>query len=311
MKTIQQSAQIPEEMDGLRLDQTLAKLFPHYSRERLKEWILSGFVLLDGKVQRPRHKVAAGQNISINAMLKEIKSVAQNIDLNIIFEDSDIIVINKPADLVVHPGAGNPDNTLLNALLHHAPELNTLPRAGIVHRLDKDTTGLLVIAKTLEAHTRLVAAMQRREIERKYHAIVFGDIIAGGTVEAEMGRHPSRRTKMAVVRAGKPAITHYRVLEKFDGLTYLEVKLETGRTHQIRVHMAHIHHPILGDQSYGGLGRLPKNLSDAARESIKTFSRQALHAAQLSFNHPRTGEPMHFEAPLADDFNEILDIIRQ
>lgn len=311
MKTIQQSAQIPEEMDGLRLDQALAKLFPDYSRERLKDWVLSGFVLLDGKTERPKHKVAAGQNIHIDATLEETECQPQHIDLDIVFEDDDIIVINKPAGLVVHPGAGNPDSTLLNALLHHAPQLKTLPRAGIVHRLDKDTTGLLVIAKTLEAHTHLVAAMQRREIERKYHAIVFGDIIAGGTVDAQMGRHPKQRTKMAVVRNGKPAITHYRVLEKFDGLTYLEVKLETGRTHQIRVHMAHIHHPILGDPSYGGRGRVPKNLTDEARERIKSFPRQALHAKQLSFIHPRTGDPMHFEAPIADDIREILDIIRR
>lgn len=310
MKNIQQSAQIPEELDGLRLDQAMAKLFPDYSRERLKEWILSGFVLLDGQPERPRHKVLAGQNIIIDATLEETEYKAQDIDLNIVFEDDDIIVLNKPADLVVHPGAGNPDLTLLNALLHHAPQLKTLPRAGIVHRLDKDTTGLLVIAKTLEAHTHLVVAMQQREIERKYHAIVFGDIIYGDTIDADMGRHPKQRTKMAVVRSGKTAITHYRVLEKFDGLTYLEIKLETGRTHQIRVHMAHIHHPILGDPSYGGRGRIPKNLSDAHREIIKAFSRQALHAAELSFAHPRTGQAMTFTAPLADDFQEILDIIR-
>lgn len=305
--SIEHTTEIPETLDGFRLDQALAQLYPEYSRMRLKQWVKEHCVTVNGEHKRPKDKVTYGDQIVIQAELTETKLEPQAIELEIIFEDDDIIVLNKPRGLVVHPGAGNPDNTLLNALLHHDPNLSTLPRAGIIHRLDKDTTGLLVIAKTISTHTKLTQMMQAREINREYRALVIGNMIAGNTVDAAIGRHPSQRTKMAVISNGKPAVTHYRVLERFNGFTYLQVHLESGRTHQIRVHMAHIKHPVLGDPLYGGNQRIPtKQLEETQKQAIKQFHRQALHAYRLSFEHPISGEKLEFTTPLPTDFANLL-----
>jgi len=304
-------AQIPEEMANRRLDQALAGLFPEYSRARLQLWIKSGEMLLDGKTCRPRDKVLGGEEVEIDATLEDLNPVSepQDIDLDIVYEDDSILVINKPINLVVHPGAGNRSGTMLNALLHHCAELSHVPRAGIVHRLDKNTTGLMVVAKTLEAHHFLVDAMQEREIKREYEAIVHGVMTAGGTIDAPIGRHPVDRKRMAVTETGKHAITHYRVLERFRLHTWIRVQLETGRTHQIRVHMAHKRYPIVGDPVYGGRARIPANASEQMRECLRSFPRQALHAVQLGLPHPKTGEVMSWNAPLPEDMKNLLSIL--
>ncbi len=311
-KNIEHKIIIPEEYAGLRLDQALAKLFPQYSRSRLKQWLENEKIFVNQEVnRRPRDKVQGGEVIEIHAELEDvIAHQAEAIALDIIYEDEAIIVLNKSAGMVVHPAAGQHNSTLLNALLYHAPKLAKLPRAGIVHRLDKDTSGLLVIAKTLEAHTSLVQQLQKRKISREYCAIVLGLLISGGTVDAPIGRHPRQRIKMAVVESGKPAVTHYRILEKFQDHTYLSVKLETGRTHQIRVHMAHIHHPIVGDQTYAGRMRLPKGASDRLIDELRNFKRQALHASQLGLHHPISGEWMTWQAELPEDMQELLEALR-
>ncbi|MCE0559065.1 MULTISPECIES: 23S rRNA pseudouridine(1911/1915/1917) synthase RluD [unclassified Motilimonas] len=298
---------------GQRLDQALAELFPDYSRSRIKEWILADRVLLDGRIaNKPREKVLPGQEIVLNAVLEdEVRFEAQPIPLNIVYEDDDILVINKPADLVVHPGAGNPDGTVLNALLHHCPSIVEVPRAGIVHRLDKDTTGLMVVAKTVPAQTHLVTALQARNITREYEAIAIGKLTAGGLVDAAIGRHSTHRTQMAVKETGKPAVTHYRVAEKYRSHTRLRLRLETGRTHQIRVHMSHLGHPLVGDQLYGGRARLPKNAGPELVTVLRGFKRQALHAAMLELEHPITGELMQWHAPIPDDMVELAEILRQ
>lgn len=249
--------------------------------------------------------------IRIAAKLEvQTESKPQNIDLNIVYEDDHIMVINKPSDLVVHPGAGNQDGTVLNALLAHVPDIDKVPRAGIVHRLDKDTTGLMVIAKTVPAQTHLVDQLQRRVMSREYEAVVNGTMIAGGIVDEPIGRHPTKRTNMAVREFGKPAVTHYRVIEKFRAHTHVRLKLETGRTHQIRVHMAYIKHPLVGDQAYGGRMRLPKAATPALVETLRGFNRQALHAAQLSLFHPVTEEWMTWQAPIPQDMVDLIKAIR-
>ena len=297
---------------GQRLDRALAELFPDYSRTRIKEWILSGAVRIDGEVfDTPRTKVVEDQTVDISTELQEeVVAEAQKIDLDIIYEDDDILVINKQAGLVVHPGAGNLDGTLMNALLHHCPNIEHVPRAGIVHRLDKDTTGLMVIAKTIEAQTHLVTALQAREITREYEAIAFGTMTAGGMVDAPIDRHPTRRTHMAVVHNGKPAVTHYRVAEKFRAHTRLRLRLESGRTHQIRVHMAHIGHVLVGDPVYGGRPRLPKAASPEFIEVLKNFKRQALHAVRLELSHPITCDVMSWTAPIPDDIVALTKALR-
>jgi 23S rRNA pseudouridine1911/1915/1917 synthase len=242
--------------------------------------------------------------------LSQVTSQPQDIDLNIVYEDEHILVINKPADLVVHPGAGNPNGTVLNALLNHVPNIDKVPRAGIVHRLDKDTTGLMVVAKTLPAQTHLVDQLQHRVMSREYEAIALGTMVAGGVVDAPIGRHATKRTHMAVREGGKPATTHYRVMEKFRAYTHLRLKLETGRTHQIRVHMAYVKHPLLGDPVYGGRPRLPKGASEDFISTLRGFQRQALHAAQLSLYHPETEEWMTWQAPLPDDMQHLLEAVR-
>ena len=297
---------------GKRLDQALSDLFPDYSRTRIKEWILDDKVQLDGKVVNlPRERVMAGQQVLICAeMAEETRWKAQDIELNIVYEDDDILVIDKPAGLVVHPGAGTPDGTVLNALLYRYPEIAEVPRAGIVHRLDKDTTGLMVVAKTIPAQTHLVEALQARQITREYEAIAIGHMTAGGTVDAPIGRHPTQRTHMAVVPNGRPSVTHYRVHEKFRGHTRLRLRLETGRTHQIRVHMAHIKHPLVGDPAYGGRLRLLRNATPELTLALRNFNRQALHATMLKLAHPITGEVMEWHSATPQDMLDLMEVLR-
>ncbi|AWL12650.1 23S rRNA pseudouridine(1911/1915/1917) synthase [Saliniradius amylolyticus] len=312
-ESISLTGNIPEQDAGKRLDQSLASLFPDYSRSRIKEWILEGGVTIDGTVvDKPRDKVLGGEQVTIEAQIEvQGQHQPEAIALDIVYEDDDILVINKPAGLVVHPGAGNQSGTLLNALLNHCPEIESVPRAGIIHRLDKDTTGLMVVAKTIPAQTHLVAQLQAREISREYEALVNGIIVAGGTVDEPIGRHDTKRTSMAVRAMGKPAVTHYRVMEKFRAHTHLRLKLETGRTHQIRVHMAHLQHPIVGDPLYGGRPKPPKDASETFRQGLREFKRQALHAAQLELAHPVSGEWMSWQAPLPQDMVAMLELMQQ
>ncbi|MGY3568878.1 23S rRNA pseudouridine(1911/1915/1917) synthase RluD [Vibrio sp. SCSIO 43135] len=298
---------------GQRLDQAIAELFADFSRSRLKEWLLEGKVQVDGVVvTKPRTKVMGGEVITVQAELEdEERWEAQDIPLDIVYEDEDLLVINKPRDFVVHPGAGTPDGTVLNALLHHYPDIAEVPRAGIVHRLDKDTTGLMVVAKTVPAQTRLVRALQKRNITREYEAIAIGTMTAGGKVEQPIGRHSTKRTLMAVAPLGKPAVTHYRVAEHFREHTRIRLRLETGRTHQIRVHMSYLQHPLLGDTAYGGRARIPKGASEELTQMIRNFDRQALHAVMLKFEHPVTGEPLEFHAPIPDDMVAMTEALRE
>ena len=312
MPQITLSAEVQPEQMGQRLDQTLAELFPEYSRSRLKTWIEADLVKLNDRISNiPREKVLGGEKIEITVEVEdETRFEPENIPLNIVYEDDDIIVINKPKDLVVHPGAGNPNGTVLNALLYHYPPIAEVPRAGIVHRLDKDTTGLMVVAKTIPAQTKLVRDLQKRKITREYEAVASGIMTKGGTVDQPMARHATKRTLMAVHPMGKPAVTHYRIMENYRNYTRLRLRLETGRTHQIRVHMAHIAHPLLGDQTYGGRPRPPKNASEDFMEVLRNFKRQALHAVMLRLAHPITGEMMEWYAPLPDDFVELLNALK-
>ena len=312
MPQITLSAEVQPEQMGQRLDQTLAELFPEYSRSRLKTWIEADLVKLNERITNiPREKVLGGEKIEITVEVEdETRFEPENIPLNIVYEDDDIIVINKPKDLVVHPGAGNPNGTVLNALLYHYPPIAEVPRAGIVHRLDKDTTGLMVVAKTIPAQTKLVRNLQKRKITREYEAVASGIMTKGGTVDQPMARHATKRTLMAVHPMGKPAVTHYRIMENYRNYTRLRLRLETGRTHQIRVHMAHIAHPLLGDQTYGGRPRPPKNASEDFMEVLRNFKRQALHAVMLRLAHPITGEMMEWYAPLPDDFVELLNALK-
>lgn len=312
MPQITLSAEVQPEQMGQRLDQTLAELFPEYSRSRLKTWIEADLVKLNDRITNiPREKVLGGEKIEITVEVEdETRFEPENIPLNIVYEDDDIIVINKPKDLVVHPGAGNPNGTVLNALLYHYPPIAEVPRAGIVHRLDKDTTGLMIVAKTIPAQTKLVRNLQKRKITREYEAVASGIMTKGGTVDQPMARHATKRTLMAVHPMGKPAVTHYRIMENYRNYTRLRLRLETGRTHQIRVHMAHIAHPLLGDQTYGGRPRPPKNASEDFMEVLRNFKRQALHAVMLRLAHPITGEMMEWYAPLPDDFVELLNALK-
>ena len=302
------TAIIPENFDGWRLDRTLAEVFPDYSRSNLKNWILEGKVLVDHKKVRPRLTVEGGELVELQLEPKQqVEWKPQAIPLEIVHEDEDIIVINKPAGLVVHPGTGNPDKTLVNALLHHEPDLENLPRAGIVHRLDKDTTGIMVVARSLRAHTSLVNQLQNRSLKREYQAIVFGVVTSGGTVDAPIGRHPTQRVRMAVVENGKPAITHYRVETRFHAHTHLRLQLESGRTHQIRVHMTHIRFPIVGDQVYGGRLKLPKEATESLIETLRNFKRQALHSTQLTLEHPGTRETLSWVVPIPEDMQTLIE----
>ena len=312
-ETTRLSARVPESAAGRRLDQALAELFPDFSRSRLQQWIKAGEVTVDGVAEtRPRTRLEGGETVEVEAELpREARCEPQDIPLDILYEDDAILVVNKPAGLVVHPAAGNPDGTLQNALLHYDPALAVVPRAGIVHRLDKDTSGLMVVARTLAAHHALVGQLQSRSVGREYLAVVVGVMTGGGTVDQPIGRHPVDRKRMAVVaQGGKPAVTHYRVVERFRGHTLLRVRLETGRTHQIRVHMAWLKHPLVGDPVYGGRVRLPAGASASLRDMLLGFRRQALHAERLSLLHPVSGESMSWEAPPPADFQALVEALR-
>lgn len=302
---------LPEDFAGTRLDQALSKLLPDYSRTQIQEWIKNNEVLLNGKPTKARYNVIGGEQVVLDGTMKiQHAWEAQNIALNVIYEDDAILVINKPAGMVVHPAAGNFNSTLLNALLHHAPSLQNLPRAGIIHRLDKDTSGLLVIAKTQAALHHLSLQMKERTISRIYQTIVAGILTSGGKVDAPVGRHALQRKRMAVTETGKPAVTHYRVMERYRAHTRVKVQLETGRTHQIRVHMAHIHYPVLGDQVYGGRLQLPRGATPELVSMLRQFKRQALHAFELGLVHPTTLEPMTWRAPLPDDIKALIEVLR-
>jgi 23S rRNA pseudouridine1911/1915/1917 synthase len=310
METIRHEITIPEDSDGKRLDQALAELLPDYSRSRLKDWILTGHVLLDGAQPVPRTRVRSGQQVAISATLSaQQTSEPEAIPLSVVYEDDGVLVIDKPAGLVVHPGAGNSTGTLLNGLLHYAPSLAILPRTGILHRLDKDTSGLLLVAKTLPAHTQLVRDLQDRQITREYRAVCEGRLTAGGRIDAPIGRHPVNRIRMAVAENGRPSTTHYRVLVRFPAYTFLALRLETGRTHQIRVHMAHERHPLVGDPAYGGRLKLPAGASESLTAVLRAFSRQALHASALSFTHPVSGQDISLHSPLPADFTALLNAL--
>ncbi len=306
------SLTVPLELAGNRVDQALARLLPEFSRSRLQAWIRDGLLTLDGRGCRPRDKVAGGERADLLVLLEDREECQpQPIPLSIVYEDEELLVIDKPPGLVMHPAAGNPDGTLQNGLLHHDARLAKLPRCGIVHRLDKDTSGLLVVAKSLRAHSSLVAQLQARSVKRQYLAVVGGVPVAGGTVDAPIGRHPTRRIRMAVTPGGKPAVTHYRVKERFRAHSLLEVRLETGRTHQIRVHLAHIHYPILGDPLYGGRLRLPPGVSSALTQCLRGFRRQALHAERLALRHPLSGKELSWQALPPPDMGNLIEALRE
>jgi 23S rRNA pseudouridine1911/1915/1917 synthase len=303
-------AVVPLEAAGLRFDQALAEIFPAYSRSRLSEWIKSGDALLDGAARRPRDPVRGGETVTLAAAPGiETRALAEDIPLVVAYADADVLVIDKPAGLVVHPGAGNPHGTLANALLHYDPKLVEVPRAGIVHRLDKDTSGLMVVARNLRAHAALVEQLSAREVHRQYVAVAMGPMIAGGTVTAPIGRHPTDRVRMAVVKNGRDAITHYRVRERFRAHTLIECRLETGRTHQIRVHMAHVKHPLVGDPVYSRLAN-PRGATAELSEMLRGFRRQALHAEKLAFAHPASGETITVEAEAPADMQALIAALR-
>ena len=305
-------ARIPDSEAGRRFDAVLAGLFPEYSRSRLTGWIRSGDVLLDGETVRPRDLVRGGELVSMQVVLDDQTTAEpEDIPLHVLYEDADVLVLDKPAGLVVHPGAGNPTGTLVNALLHFDPRLVVLPRAGIVHRLDKDTSGVMVVARTLPAHTSLVAQLSARQVHRQYLAVVVGALVSGGTASGAIDRHPRDRIRMAVREDGREAVTHFRLRERFRAHTLLECRLETGRTHQIRVHMAHLKHPIVGDPTYGGALKLPRAATEGLVAALRGFKRQALHAETLEFVHPTSGEPVRASAPVPADLQALLVALRE
>ncbi len=305
-------AEVTEELSGNRLDQIAAKLFPEYSRARLQSWIREGALLVNSKQLRPRDRLESGDRLVVEAQLEAAESwVAEAMPLDVVFEDEHLLIINKATDVVVHPAAGHSQGTLLNGLIHHNPHQEELPRAGIVHRLDKDTTGLMVVAKTLIAHADLVNQLQARSVSREYEAIVQGVLTGGGSIDKELGRHPVNRKKRAVVEMGQEAVTHYRVIERFRGHTHVQVNLETGRTHQIRVHMAHLNHGLIGDPLYGGRFKLPAACSKELSDCLKGFKRQALHARKLELDHPQSGERMSWSAATPADMVELIEQLRR
>ena len=303
---------IPERMTGDRLDVALSEMLPDYSRSKITAWIKSGDALINNKAFKPKDKVNGSQVVMLSLNKKQNNDwSAENIALNIVFEDEDIIIINKPFGLVTHPGAGNWNGTLANALLYYDPELSKLDRAGIVHRLDKNTSGLMVIARNEKSQKYLVEQLQSHSVVREYSAIVYGHMISGGSVNDPIGRDPKDRIKQAVSSNGKDATTHYRVIDRFKSHTHVKAILETGRTHQIRVHLSHIGYPLLGDPMYGGRVRFPKKASEILKESLLGFKRQALHSKKLTLNHPSTGELMSWKAPLPDDMLKLLNILSE
>ncbi len=320
------SATIPPELAGQRLDKALAKLFPDITRSRIQKWIKEGRVhihtapavapgilppaTLVRSCTSPRDKVKEGDTVEVRVPPPaESGWKAQALPLEIVHEDSELLVINKPPGLVVHPGAGNPEGTLLNALIAHAPKLAQLPRAGIVHRLDKDTSGLLVVAKTEHARQNLIGQLQEHSVEREYLAIVNGVMVAGGTVEAPIGRHRTQRTRMAVSNQGKPAVSHYRVIKKYRAHTLVQVRLESGRTHQIRVHMAHLHYPVVGDPVYGGRLKIPAGANEKLKNVLRGFKRQALHALKLSLVHPKTEKRVQWASSVPEDMSILMEAL--
>ncbi len=303
---------VPDSAAGRRLDAVVAELFPDYSRSRLTAWIKAGELTVDGELVRGRDPVRGGERIALTAVQEtQTHSLPEDIPLDVLFEDEHVLVIDKPVGLVVHPGAGNPTGTMVNALLHRDASLELLPRAGIVHRLDKDTSGVMVVARTLPAHTSLVAQLSARGVHRQYLAVVFGALVSGGTATGSIDRHPRDRVRMAVREDGKDAVTHYRLRERFRAHTALECRLETGRTHQIRVHMAHLKHPIVGDPLYGGSFKLPKGASEELIAALRAFKRQALHAEVLEFTHPATGELVSCSAPVPGDMLNLMALLRE
>jgi 23S rRNA pseudouridine1911/1915/1917 synthase len=307
-----QTKTIPDDLAGQRLDRALANMFPEYSRSRLKNWILQGFVMVDGDQKKPKDLVSGSEIVLLRPTDElAVVSAPEPMDLDIHFEDAALLVVNKPAGLVVHPGAGNLRGTLMNGLLHRVPGLAELPRAGIVHRLDKDTSGLLLVGKTLKSHTTLVRMLAARQISRNYLAICNGVLTGGGVIDAPIGRHPVNRLRMSVQDRGKSAKTRYRVLERFAANTYISVELESGRTHQIRVHFAYRHHSLIGDPVYGGRMRVPSVYDDAIRDTLRNFRRQALHASRLEFSHPLTFDRAEFEVPPPSDFLTLLEVLRR
>lgn len=305
---------IPITSAGGRLDAVLSELLPSFSRNKIQDAIKNGQATLDGKIPKMRDKVYGGENISITLNLEQDylnNAQAEDIPLNIIYEDDDILVINKPAGLVVHPAAGNHDGTLLNALLHHNKNAHLLPRAGIVHRLDKDTTGLMVVSKNLDAYYHLVEQLSDHSMGRIYHAIASGELISGQTIDVPIGRHKNDRKKMSAQAIGKPAITHFKVLDHYRGHTLIECQLETGRTHQIRVHMSFIHHPLFGDSTYGWRLKLPSKIESELADGLRAFKRQALHAKKLELTHPKTEKRMTFECEYPEDFKKIIEVFEQ
>ncbi len=303
--------EVPEDMAGMRLDQALAELFPEYSRSKLQTWIKAERVQVNGELLKSKDRLEGGESIILDAEPERvIECAAEAIPLDIVYEDDALLIVNKPAGLVVHPAAGNWTGTLQNALLYHHDGLASLPRAGIVHRIDKETSGLLMVAKTLPAHARLVEQLQAKDIQREYLAVTRGRMTAGGTVDEPIGRHPVDRIKFAVRETGKPAVTHYRVIERFLRHTLIQVNLETGRTHQIRVHMEYIHYPLVGDPVYGGRFRMPPQCNERLEQALRAFKRQALHAAKLGLQHPETGEYCEWEAPVPQDMKTLLEALR-
>jgi len=310
MPKLQLQIVIPEELSGKRLDQALSQLVPEHSRSRIQSWIKAGDVSVNKSTYKQRAEVNIGDVIEIDTEIHNIdKHRAEAIDLDILHEDEALIIINKPAGLIVHPGAGNPNHTLVNALLNFDNKLDAVPRAGIIHRLDKETTGVLVVARTLEAHTNLVEQLQKRDIKREYQTIVCGQLTSGGSIENKMGRHPKQRIKMAVTNNGKTATTHYRIIKRYQHYTHLHVQLETGRTHQIRVHMSHIKHPIVGDPVYGNNKSIRKGVASSLRDFILNFNRQALHAFSLELTHPVSKQKMKFIAELPVDIKALIDAL--
>ncbi|MEE9423429.1 MAG: 23S rRNA pseudouridine(1911/1915/1917) synthase RluD [Methylococcales bacterium] len=303
--------EIPQDLAGKRLDQALAKLFPEYSRSRLKLWVENGRITVDGATWRPRDKVSSGEQVSVNPELEPSTTVEpEDIALDIIYQDESIIVLNKPAGLVVHPAVGNWSGTLQNGLLYFDQTLSGIPRAGIVHRLDKDTSGLMVVARTLQAHNALVCQLQAKTVYREYHALTYGEIISGTTIDQPIGRHSTDRKRFAVRDGGKDAVTHYRVLEKFKHFTLVRVMLETGRTHQIRVHLSHVGYSLVGDPMYRGRLRIPKAASEELTEALHQFKRQALHAAKLGLVHPETEQEKSWEVSMPEDMQQLISVIR-
>lgn len=303
--------QLDDSFLGQRIDQVAALVWKDFSREKLKQWMKEGHLLVNGNIVKPKYKCEGNELLSLDVEL-QVQTAAQpeNIPLNIVYEDDDIMVINKPVGMVVHPGAGNPNGTLVNAILYHFPKSSELARAGLVHRIDKDTSGLLVVAKNLEAQFSLSKQLAKKSVYRIYDLIVYGNIIAGGTIDEPIKRHPVDRIKMGVLPGGRDAVTHYNVKERFQNFTRVQAQLETGRTHQIRVHFTYIGHPLLGDQVYVSRVRVPAGASETLNDQLRGFRRQALHASKLGLVHPRTGEEMMFEAPWAEDFAALVEVLR-